>query len=274
MFLAPELHTQTVRNPPTLFRRAIRVSGAAEALAILALASPPSTPPGPGELLKQSEALVARSVVRIERRTYYRDRRGEHCMVNHGTGVMIGTQAVGKRREYLVLSDEHVADNSHVKGKTALRIVAADGNSTSILLEILWVDRKRDQALLRTVLCEQEFRLPQYVVGAPGNLKRDMAFTEGYGNGRFAIVESKILSTDAESWGLRCYTLGAPVGAGQSGGPMVAIGADRHLYLVALVFCGDDRFTQGTPLSMDTGILRHLGNLTNAQLAITPGTAR
>ena len=182
-------------------------------------------------------------------------------MINHGTGVIIGEQSVNNHHEYLVLSNEHVAKNHHISGKriSILYIVAGDGVQAPIRLETLAVDAKRDQALLRTVRCVERFTVPDYVIGSPPeNIKRDIAFTEGYGNGSFATLEGKILSTSSEDWGLKCFKFEVPVGAGQSGAPLVVIGVDKRLYLTALIFCGNERYTEATPLYPGKGVLQQL----------------
>ena len=210
-------------------------------------------------VLRHMEGLVARSVVRIERVTSYRVGPDINRMINHGTGVVIGEQRVNGHREYLVLSNEHVARNNHVPGESVLHIVNGDATHESILLETLAVDSKRDQALLRTVGCNEAFTVPEYVIGPPPeDIKRDSVFTEGYGGGRFAIIEGEILSTEFEDWGLRCYKVGVAVRGGQSGAPLVVIGADKKLYLAALIFCGDEHFTAATPLYPGKGVLRRI----------------
>lgn len=45
-----------------------------------------------------------------------------------------------------------------------------------------------------------------------------------------------------------CYRFDVPVGGGQSGAPLMVIGADNWLYLPSLVFCGNDCHTDATPL--------------------------
>lgn len=213
--------------------------------------------PVPRELLQQCEQEVARSIIRIERQTSYHAGAKLQRAVNHGTGVIIGAETVRGHREYLILSNEHVAHNDHIAGRNLLFIVAGDGVRSPIALETLFTDAYRDQALLRTVRCDVAFAVPRYIIGAPrGDVKRDAAFTEGWGNGKFNVVTEDILSTTAEDWGIRCYHLDAPVGPGQSGAPLVVVGADRRLYLPALIFCGTGQFTDATPLYPGEGVLR------------------
>jgi len=215
--------------------------------------------PAPDPILRESEALVARSVVRIERQTTYAGGGRTQRMINHGTGVIIGEQQVHGHREYLLLSNEHVARNYHVNGDSTLFIVAGDGVRAPIPLEAVATDERRDQALLRTVGCEQRFVVPDFVIGPPPEgSERDSAFTEGYGGGEFRTLRCGIVSTKARSWGLRCYRIDVAVGGGQSGAPLVVIGADQRLYLPALVFSGNDQFTAATPLHPGKGVLQHL----------------
>jgi hypothetical protein len=213
----------------------------------------------PPNLLQQSEDAVARSIVRIERQTMYRLGDTPRRVINHGTGVVIATERVNGHPEYLVLSNEHIARNGHVLGTSTLYIIGGRNVSKPIRLEVLAVDRQRDQALLRTVGCEERFVLPDYVIGPPPeDVKLDNAFTAGYGDGIFSIREGGIASTSHTDWGLPCYEIDFSVGAGQSGAPLVVIGADRKLYLPALIFCGDDHHTAATPLFAGKGVLRRL----------------
>jgi hypothetical protein len=180
-------------------------------------------------------------------------------MMNHGTGIIIGEQEANGRREYLLLTNEHVADNHHVSGESSLSIVEGEGLRAPIRLVTIAVDHKHDQALLRTDRCNQRLAVPDLVIGPPpeGSQGED-AFTAGFGNGKFTAIECAIVSTRNKSWGLRCYRMNVSVGAGQSGAPLIVIGEDKRLYLPALVFCGDDRSTEATPLYPGKGVLRHL----------------
>ena len=224
-----------------------------------ASAGPSSTRSPAAGSLRDTEALVARSIVRINRQTSYRAGKKLLHMANFGTGVIIGVQTVGGRREYLILSNEHVARNNHVAGQSTLTIAAGYGVKTPIALETIAVDYHRDQALLRTVGCTTTFAVPHYVIGPPReDARADTAFTEGYGNGRFNTLAGDILSTRAVDWGVRSYRIDVPVGAGQSGAPLVVIGADRRLYLPALIFCGTDRYTDATPLHAGEGVLQRV----------------
>ncbi len=210
-------------------------------------------------VLRQSEALVEKSVVRIERRTAYRNGAAMARMINHGTGVIVGRERLGGRTEYLLLSNEHVAHNEHVRGTSELFIVAGEGVRAPIRLETVAIDYRRDQALLRTIDCPETFTVPDYAIGPPpGDIRRDAAFTEGYGGGEFSILAGDILSTNAEEWGIRCYRFDVPVAGGQSGAPLVVLGPDQKLYLPGLVFCGDDRHSEATPLEPDKGVLKEL----------------
>jgi hypothetical protein len=228
------------------------------------VAAPPLLPAASTGVLNQSEALVAGSVVRIERRTTYYTGSTKRYMINHGTGVIIAEQYVNNHREYLLLSNEHVAQNHHVSGDSTSTLYIVQGKGVlhaPILLETLAADSKRDQALLRTVQCEESFIVPDYLIGSPpGDVRRSVAFTEGYGNGKFATLEGEILSPNAQDWGLRCYRIDVSVGAGQSGAPLVLIGTDKRLYLTGLVFCGNDRYTEATPLHAGKGILRQFAS--------------
>jgi len=212
--------------------------------------------------LQKSEAFVAESIVRILRDTTYGSGPGIRHMINHGTGVIIGEQHIHNNTEYLVLSNEHVANNEHVRGKSTLSIVEGEGVSAPIRLEALAIDYKRDQALLRTVRCPDRFTVLRYVIGVPpGNITQDTAFTEGYGNGKFSVHVGDILSTHARAWGIRCYRFDIAVGGGQSGAPLVVIGADRRLYLPGLVFCGNDLHTEVTPLYPGKGVLQQFASI-------------
>jgi hypothetical protein len=220
--------------------------------------SPPSRAFSP-TLIRHSEELVARSVVRIERQTTYRVGADKRRMINHGTGVIIGREHVNGRQEYLVLSNEHVANNYHVAGESTLYIVVGANVYDPIPLKTLAVDSRRDQALLRTVGCNETFAVPDYVIGSPQeDITLDTVFTEGYGNGTFGILEGKVLSTDYKDWGMRCYKIGIRVGGGQSGAPLVVMGTDKRLYLAALIFCGNERYSAATPLYPGKGVLHEL----------------
>lgn len=248
-----------IRNCTILFSAAIYVSAASV---------PPRPTAVPQDVLRQCEQVVARSIVRIERRTSYQSGAKLQQMLNHGTGVIVGKEMVNGHREYLILSNEHVAHNDHVAGRSTLFIVAGDGVRTPILLETLYTDSRRDQALLRTVRCETSFEVPQYVLGPPPeDVRRDLTFTEGYGNGKFNILTGDILSTQSTDWGIRCYTFDVAVGPGQSGAPLVVIGGDKQLYLPALVFCGTDQFTDATPLYPGKGVLHEFRAILKKQLA-------
>ncbi len=229
------------------------------ALFLLAALPVSATPPA---ILRQDEELVARSVVEVERRTRYRAGAIAREMVNFGTAVVIGEQTVDGRREYLLLSNEHVAHNHHVRGRSTLYIVQGSGVRSPIRVEALAVDARRDQALLRTAGCDVAFPVPRFVIGPPPeDVKRDTSFTVGYGNGRFSTLAGDILSTTHEDWGLDCYELDRPVGGGQSGAPLVVIGTDRRLYLPALVFCGTSGYTDATPLDWRRGVLRKIAKI-------------
>jgi len=246
----------TSRKLTTGWRRLVWISMACCPL----LAAPPSSKVS-ANALRESESLVARSIVRINRQTSYRAGLKQMHVNNFGTGVIIGEQEVNGHREYLILSNEHVAKNNHVSGRNTLSIAAGYGVKTPIPLQTLSVDDHRDQALLRTVGCDTSFTVPHYIIGPPkGDATQDTAFTEGYGNGRFNMLVGDILSTRSQDWGLRCYRLDIRVGAGQSGAPLVVIGVDRRLYLPALIFCGNDQFTDATPLHSGEGVLRMLGS--------------
>jgi len=226
------------------------------ALTPVAAGMPRAVAPG---TLRQTEELVARSVVRINRRTVYRVRGQVRQALNFGTGVIVGEERIDGHREYLILSNEHVARNERVAGENTLSIAGGFGVKAPIALETLEIDARRDQALLRTVHCDASFTVPDYVIGLPeGDAKEAVAFTEGYGNGRFNTLVGDIVSTRSKYWGLRCYRFDKPVGGGQSGAPLVVIGADRKLYLAALIFCGDDEYTGATPLQPGKGVLREL----------------
>lgn len=223
------------------------------------LAAAPKASKVSASVLRESEALVARSVVRINRLTSYRSGTKQMRAANFGTGVIIGEQEVNGHREYLILSNEHVAKNNHVPGRNTLSIAAGYGVKAPIPLETLAVDVHRDQALLRTVKCSTSFTVPHYIIGPPqGDARQETAFTEGYGNGKFNMLPGDILSTQSKDWDLRCYRFDVPVGAGQSGAPLVVIGSDGRLYLPALIFCGNDQFTDATPLRPGEGVLRRL----------------
>lgn len=157
--------------------------------------------------MRKNEALVEKSVVRIERRTAYHNGAGIARMINDGTGVIVAGERVGGRTEYLLLSNEHVAHNEHVHGTIELFIVAGEDVRAPIRLETLTVDYRRDQALLRTIDCSETFTVPDYAIRPPppGDIRRCAAFTEGYGGGEFSILAGDILSTNAEEWSIRCY---------------------------------------------------------------------
>ncbi len=108
--------------------------------------------------------------------------------------------------------------------------------------------------------------MPEYVIGPPPeDVKRDIAFTEGYGNGEFTTLEGQILSTSSKAWGMQCYKINIRVGGGQSGAPLVVIGSDKKLYLSALIFCGDEHYTAATPLYPGKGILHQISSTVNRQ---------
>jgi hypothetical protein len=229
------------------------------ALSSRSAAVPTTTRSVPADVLRQTEELVARSIVRINRQTAYRIGQKLLYMSNYGTGVVVGEEEVNGHREYLILSNQHVAKNNHVSGQSTLYIATGCGVAAPIVLETLSVDERRDQALLRTVGCTANFTVPHYVIGRPReDAKLDTAFTEGYGNGKFNTLVGDIESTRSKNWGLRCYRIDVPVGAGQSGAPLVVIGADRRLYLPALIFCGTDSYTAATPLYPGKGVLHKL----------------
>jgi hypothetical protein len=210
-------------------------------------------------LLAQQEARVAHSVVKIRRRTtFYAAGREQHA-INYGTGVIIGEERINGKREYILLSNEHVAHNHHVPGGgiSTLDIIAGEGVHAPIRLELLSDDSKRDQALLRTIGCDVRFTFPEYAIGVrPERATLVGAFAEGYGGGKFGITEAKVISTEAEDWGIRCYRINASVGGGESGSPLIELGTDQRLYLVALVFCGTERYTDATPLDRRKGIFQ------------------
>jgi len=214
--------------------------------------------------------LVSQSIVKIERHTTYYAGSATGHMVNYGTGVIVGVERVNHHQEYLLLSNEHVAKNHHITGKrlSTLSIVAGNGVREPILLETVAIDPRRDVALLRTVNCPGNLKLPDWVLGSPPEgIRRAIAFTEGYGNGVFSTLEGEIVSTKAVDWSLKCVRIDVPVAGGQSGAPLVVIGADRRLYLVALVFCGTEHYTDATPLFPGQGVLRQLTSLVDRHIA-------
>jgi hypothetical protein len=171
--------------------------------------------------------------------------------------VIVGRQQVNGRWEYLLLTNEHVAHNYHIEGESKLRIIEGNGVHAPIRLAVIAFDEKWDQALLRTIASNVAFSVPDYVIGPPpkGEFPA-IAFTEGYGDGKFSTRECDIVSTRTKRWGIRSYEIDVRVGGGQSGSPLVIVGRDSRLYLPALVFCGNEHHTEATPLFPRTGVLQ------------------
>ena len=181
----------------------------------------------------------------------------------HGTGFVYDTEMVNGKKEYLILTNNHVASNDaiSVSGATVWTLDKNDlfiventydnDEKNATKLEVIAVDPDHDAAILRTINAEmgkQQFQVYKGKFGLPKATlgPKDELITFGFPYGRSkvevtgAVSAMEYVDVDVTAYPNTAYLANIPIDPGQSGSPVFYFTKEGTPHMIALVYAGMD----------------------------------